>query len=866
MRLKRKNSSAPLLLAILVSGVLLVVAAMQTSVEQVTENFEEYILALDPGYSRFPGVTTLLSELPRIVEGKINGFEIRPELETVYVDINPQEYRTLLQDRDRAIEAMVLAEPREVNAKIRFNGKQMKADVRLKGDLRDHWISKHRMSLRVKLKNDNSLLGYNEFSIQKPYSRQHPFDAVFQEVARTSGNLASVHEYVNVVFNGKPWGIMIMEEAMTSEFLEKLDRKESLIVRFSNEDKGIMDEQSNLLGIPVYENYKLSDDRLFLKMYEENKYSQDLNFRKWFTHIAQHRAHGTEEQAALYDVDSYGRALFLSAIWNDGHQLWYPNIRHYFNPYTLKLEPITTDAFLPISLRGTQMLFPRGIFDPINNNTVFNSVMATAEFQDKVESFYAEAVASMSQAKDVYGKYHAYFPMDPKIDMVEVVLEDNIFNLNYKPNRDTLFAPRDIPSRYLEIAPDSQQVALLADLVHIRHFDDGRVEIFNLLPDTVYLDRIIVDDIVEFVIDRELPPFRPEAQDSLIIETPFTGFLDGRLAISTRYADQSRLTHSGLSLVTQGMHNPLLQDSAPDAYPFLSWQDDHWQFEQGNWEISSPLVLQGDLVVPEGTTVCFADSAYLIVKGAMLAEGNEEAPILLQPCAQSWKGVFVLNANEESSWSHVRVRDYAATADGLLNLTGGITFYKADVRMENVQLSGVQGEDALNLVHSSFQLNNLGIRDTTSDGLDSDFSTGTISNAVLSNINGDALDFSGSTVVISNITANNIYDKAVSVGEASDVEIQGGNINDVGVAVVSKDGSNTSARDLVIGDYVLAGAMSYQKKSFYPAANLALENITVRGESPFIRQTGSGLTYNGTELSAQNIDVDYLYENTVMKK
>jgi len=855
-----------MLLAVLVSGVLLVSAVLQTSVEEITENFQEYILALDPGYSRYPGMTELLTELPRIVDGKINSFASRPEVEAVYIDVNPEEYRTLLQDRDRAIEAVVLSEPSEVNAKIRFNGKQMKADVRLKGDLRDHWISKHRMSLRVKLKNDNSLLGYNEFSIQKPHSRQHPFDSVFQEVIRTSGNLGSAHQYINVIFNGKPWGIMIMEEAMTSEYLEKLQRKESLIVRFSNEDKGIVEEQSNLLGIPLYENYKLSDDRLFLKMYEENKYSQDLNFRKWFSHISQHRIHGTEVEADLYDVDSYGRALLLSAIWNDGHQLWYPNVRHYFNPYTLKLEPITTDAFLPISLRGTKMLFPRGIFDPRNNNTVFNSVLGTQEFQEKVESYYEEAVSSMSRAQEMYNKYHSYFPMDPKLDMVEVVLEDNIFNLNYKPNREIMFLPREMPSRYESIPPDSQQTSLLTDLVHIRHFDDGKVEIYNLLPESVYLDRLVVDGVVEFVIDRELPPFRPEAQDSLVIETPFTGFLDSRLAISTRYADQGRVTYAGLSLVTQDMHNPLLADIAPDAYPFLSRDEDYWQIEQGSWEIDSPLVLQGDLIVPAGTTLCFSDSAYLIVKGSMRAEGSIDAPILFKPCEQSWKGIYVLSAGQQSSWSHVQVQDYAATSDGLLSLTGGITFYKSDVKMNNVALSGIQGEDALNIVHSSYELTGLNITNTVSDGMDSDFSTGLISDAVLSNINGDALDFSGSTVEIRNIRANNIYDKVVSVGEGSQVEIFGGNFNDVGVAVASKDGSMTSARDLEIGEYVLAAAMSYQKKSFYDTASLALENITVSGDAPFIRQTGSSFTYDGEELAAQNVDVDFLYENTVMKK
>ena len=88
-----------------------------------------------------------------------------------------------------------------------------------------------------KIKNDKTILGFNEFSIQKPSSRQHPYDLTFQSMLRDTGNLTSVHKYAHIFVNGEDWGIMDIEESMSKELLEKQNRKNSVIVRFSSDEK-----------------------------------------------------------------------------------------------------------------------------------------------------------------------------------------------------------------------------------------------------------------------------------------------------------------------------------------------------------------------------------------------------------------------------------------------------------------------------------------------------------------------------------------------------------------------------------------------------------------------------------------------------
>ena len=83
----------------------------------------------------------------------------------------------------------------------------MSANIRLKGVLADHWRSKDRMSLRIEIRSEGSILGSKRFALHKPESRQFPYDHTFQEIMLQAGNLASVHKYIKVKVNGENWGL-----------------------------------------------------------------------------------------------------------------------------------------------------------------------------------------------------------------------------------------------------------------------------------------------------------------------------------------------------------------------------------------------------------------------------------------------------------------------------------------------------------------------------------------------------------------------------------------------------------------------------------------------------------------------------------
>ena len=252
---KKNQLIAVVFILSIVSGILVSLASFsKKDIVIATIEVREYVMAMDLGFSSILNLTgfntkdsleesqklsykikSVLQIFPKSISYKLSG-RSKLNFDRLDLDIDFLKYQKILEDRQRGLDNFILTNPREVNAKIRHKGNTYKVDIRLKGDLADHWLSKNRMSFRISLKGKGTVLGFKKFSIQKPRARQFPYDNIFQDLNRSLGNLAPIHKYVHLYVNGDNWGIMGIEEHISKEFLEKQERKESIVVRFSDEN------------------------------------------------------------------------------------------------------------------------------------------------------------------------------------------------------------------------------------------------------------------------------------------------------------------------------------------------------------------------------------------------------------------------------------------------------------------------------------------------------------------------------------------------------------------------------------------------------------------------------------------------------
>ena len=847
-------------------------------------NFYDYAMTFDLGFSSVSKITLdrnygtslryglgFVKKVPEIFSKKIRGFPERPPLEAIYIDIKFQDYRQLLEEREEAVRSKVLLEHKKVKAEIRYNGKLYKAKIRLKGNLSQHWRSRHQMSLRVALKGKNYILGFKKFSLHKASARQFPFDHVFQSLMRRLGNLSSVNKYVHVFVNGEPWGIMNLEEHVSKEFLEKQGKKDSIMMEFGDK-KQIFQYKKNYQksGNRIYPHYRLFYDyqlntnyKLNTNLYSQNKYLKSKVYREWLTYIEESRL-APEDNAELYDIDRYARTLILAKIWNNCHVLGHSNLRNYFNPYLLKLEPITTDqaSYSLIDDSGSTSNFCASL-----STGNYPQIIKSGRFKANFSNNYRAVLNVLKDIKGEFADAQKYFPVDNKIDgdvinsnirVLAKLSDKDIFNLNSKTD----------DMEIINALPSDQQAKDFPRYLVVRYFEDGVLKIYNLLPDTVILEKLTVDDNRVINLNLEIPGYLPGSYEPYIFQTKLRGIYDNRIAVETVYRGNHRSRVIGPTLI-KGVRNPLLISEMKSDHKFLKKiGKKNWKISGGAWNVDEPIVIRGNLTVEEGVELYFSSKAYLIVIGSIHANGTSGSKIIFAPQKESWKGLYVIGDGDKSSeLTNVVIRSPSRLKHDMLNLTGGVTFYDANVLLEDVLFENSYAEDALNLVRSKYSLKEVHFKGMSSDALDSDFSSGKIIDSNFNSILGDALDFSGSYCDIKNISISDVKDKAISVGEKSNVIVDIAETDKVGVGIAVKDGSSATVSNFSIKNYTLYAAMTYDKKGFYEGeSRLDIFNVDVEGDNPFAMQEQTKLLVDGLMVSKKNIDVRALYQTDEMGK
>ena len=795
----------------------------------------------------FPLTASAIESIPNFIN---HIFFVEDNFERIDLNIDFSNYLILMEDRDRALKNNILYDPVTVNAKLEYKGKKYEAKIRLKGDLSDHWYSKYRHSLRVKLKNDKTILDFNSFSIQKPRTRQFPFNHIFQSLVLDTGNIAAIHKFAHIYVNGVNWGIMDIEEHMSKELLEKQKRKDSIIVKFSNEDQMVYLKKTSKAP---YNGYRLSDPYIFSNLYNEKslKYLQN---RKAYSYVVKNRLTNNPN---LYDLDSFSKALILSLIWDQTHTLYHSNARYYFNPYTLKLEIITTDQLrwkkieeevMPLNNFFHRITPSKDLLNYINNNLKITSIVNNNIDKHKLyfESLFPNDEKKQTKiVKENIKKING----DPEKYIINPIMENG--------NENGLDLSNIFPKKTL--IPNKQEASEFSKHLHINHYEDGTLELFNLIPDNIIVTDILFNGI-SFINKEIIIPNYKSGKKNFIIKTPFKGINDYMFTVHSKYKGHSRESKNEITLINNEINNQLLVNTA-EEFSFIEKRDkDKYKINQGNWNIKKPIILDGDLQISAGANLTFSSNAYIIIKGSLSALGEKSNPINLKAKSNVWKGIYVLNAKKKSSLKNINISNISSLQDGLLSLTGGITFYKSDVDFENVMIENVIAEDAINIVESTFSLNSVIIDGTSSDGLDSDFSEGTILKSKFYNIGGDALDFSGSKAVITNSSAINVKDKAVSAGEKSFIDINNSEFFKIGIGVASKDGSIVEVSNTSITDHKLYALMSYIKKDFYGFPKIYAKNLIISNENGYLRQKGSTMIIDDKEIPESEINVKELYE------
>ena len=811
-----------------------------------------------------------------------NLFSNQKNFENIKIDISFLELEKLKSDRKKALELKQLDNPQKVRINVIYNGKNYPASARLKGDLSEHWGNIKQWSLRIKLRNKQTIFSMNEFSITVFIERDFPYNFIISEVFRKYGVLTPRYKTVKVDFNGIDWGLMLLEEQFHDSFYAFNKIKEAPIFKMTNEHDFLINviadkNVKNLADISKWQG------KLETKVFNKNEILEKTNipgkktnenlvsiFKTLQEIIILNDKNYTSNLIDYIDVKSFARASVITAIFGDWHSSYPHNSRYYLNPYDLKIRPILTDT--------VHSIIDNDFY--LNHNLFYKSIFKLEEFQveyfrvlNEIHNNFAEIEKIFLEACEGFGKNC--------INLVELdILKKNIlFLINKK--KEIFFTNTNSENEELKInnfnTKNSQN--LNKKKIHFRIFNTGELNLYNLTSEKILIKNVTFNikkdcqqncqDIEKKIeLNHTLNPSSYKKINFEKLKLKNKGVL-GNL-VKLNYSDENNdsfVLFEKIENIAFSKKNLFMDTKEINEY--LNLNDKNYVLKKNIYEIKKPIIIPSgyNLKIESGSILKMDKDTFIMVENGLVEfDAENKDPIIIEALDKKskWNGIYVNSDIDEKNFSilrNVEISDYSYFDNNKIQLTGGVNFINAKLILENSKFKNSLAEDAINLVNSKFKINDLNVFNANSDGIDIDFGEGKIVNSKFHKILGDGIDLSGSKISIKDIKAKNVADKAISVGEASFLEIDELEVHSSRIGIASKDSSEVIGSKIKIMNCGLFDFAVYQKKSYFSGAFLNVEAKTNCKNS--IVQNGSKLVVNEKNLNTKNFDTKKLYDGTL---
>lgn len=810
------------------------------------------------------------------------------DLPTLRLNITFDNLKTIEKNRDIALKNGRLERSSNdfVNASIEHDGGKKNCKVRIKGDLADHW-QYSKWSLRVKIRNNQTLLGMSEFSLQSPVVRENTHEWLYLKTVDTHDLMGVNYRFINLILNGEKMGIYAMEEHFSKHLIERCQKRAGVIIGF--DDRRLMEVfWGGTRNQDISELYSKSP----IKFYNNSgniKLSSQYNTA---ARLLEKLQFGEITAKKVFHSEQLGKFLAICHLWGAQHNLQVSNMKFYFNPVTAQLEPIAFDACPNLANFSPYQYF--------SDDFPEHSFWIKRALNDPEISYNYIKYLDLYSRPSFINKLKNNFGAE-ELKYRKLLLRDLLFR-----NADEIFSNfssllfRDPwPILYERCARVRSELSLQKPAL-IRNIHDGNtssIEIRNIALQPI--------EVLGFKLGEEFQTaasaYKISGKENVLTITDNESILvppkldplehhKVKLNFDRKINIEDFLVKVRLwGLSTEPLYIPVQHPKVIDFellpqftkentklsnFNFVKDEKDHhFIINSGKYKVNSDLVVppNSTLVINAGTTLEFSQNSCLICYGSIKASANSLDSIIFTDQGDGWGGIFVHNPKVQSTFKfcffeNVNGAGYVSNPNGIdrsgWNLTGAISSYDSNITIENCIFTKMNTEDALNIFGGNFKLSDCNFSDTYSDAFDGDFVSGSITRCTFSNIGGDAVDFSGSNAHITKCSFSEISDKAISVGEKSHVIADSIFVRQTGFGVVSKDQSVVQLSGSTICNASIAAVSAYQKKpEFGPAEFSVKKTVLMDCYKNYLIQLKSYGEQDNKTLRTEAFSSDSLYQN-----
>ena len=786
------------------------------------------------------------------------------------IELSEKKFQKFQKKRDEALESGILIteDDDQVRALLEYDQKSYPIDIRLKGDWTDHLMD-DKWSFRIHLDSDDAIMGMQKFSLHHPKARNYAGEWLFHQILSDQGLVSLRYDFVQLFMsintsNGKQiksLGVYAMEEFFSKQLIENNERRTGVLLK--------IDESLIWKNRVSMSNVKGAGDYIFLAGIVDYKDLAILPFgektiRKDSTLFSQFLKAKTLLEgyvtdslpfSAVFDVPLMAKYNAVCNLMGAQHAMINHNLRFYYNPVTARLEPVGFDA--------------NGI-----HKQVYSSYFDHTQKDLEYMSAYTEAMEFL-MTDDYFDKVLSWPKLDEKIQLMK-----NAFPEYKWEGEEMLRFNRQILKSTID--PVSSLTVFLDD------YNDQNltltVENYGTLPLAIEGLRDENNRKIGFTDDEIIVLKKEQKSISFKLDKNFQRLFVNKkkkkggfsllndlkkIKVSYRVIGNEKIKEQAIlpwsvqntNTVTS---DPFRKSGNITEFPFLEINEENKKIicKPGDWELDHTLIIPKgySFQINAGSTIDFSQPFSKIISFSPVKfVGTPDLPVRLFSLDKKGRGILVMNTADTSILNYCEFDNLANPIDVNWAVSGAVNFYDAPVHIKHTSFTNNRSEDALNIIKTSFTMEEVVFSGTKSDAFDGDFVNGTIRNALFSDLGNDAIDVSGSNLKLEDIIIKRAGDKGLSAGEKSNITGKNIKIYQSAIAVASKDDSELNVSNLFLKDNELCFT-GFQKKPEFGPATLKITNAVMENNAlDHLIENYSSLLLNGQQMPTVDRVKDQMY-------
>ena len=308
-------------------------------------------------YERFKPIT-VLKKIDKVIFDKYFGFSFfeiddytsqkikslkfilfKNELDEVTLNISQKNLYNLELQRKNKLDGSIDKVEKFSRASLNYNQNNFKIKLRVKGDRTLHWYDKNETSYRIDLRGNDRIWGLEEFSVQKPITRNYIYEFIFHKFLEANNLIALKYFFINLSLNDTRQGIYAVEEGFSKELIERNKKRNGPI--FGVEEM-ISFEYPNI----QYD--------LYSKNYWKSNYSELVEHAIIKLDKTKNKKDNIDN---FFDLEKWATYFAAIDLTGNFHGSIPKSVKLYYNPTTGKFEPIGFDGHYNSNLFNNFLIF-----------------------------------------------------------------------------------------------------------------------------------------------------------------------------------------------------------------------------------------------------------------------------------------------------------------------------------------------------------------------------------------------------------------------------------------------------------------------------------------------------------------------------